>query len=126
MGRARFPRQGESFRPTDYAVMGRREDGRASPAGSVKTFSISLLLVGLTYQAAPPNRVPAANQGSIRGVVQRLDEPRQPLIGAIVSLRSAALTIDKGAVTDENGRFSFTDVPDGQYTISATKAGYVT
>lgn len=56
--------------------------------------------------------------GVINGTVysRQTDEP---LAGAEVQI----IGIDKSAVTDETGSFSFTDIPKGEYTLSITFPG---
>ena len=58
-------------------------------------------------------------QNTISGSVQA-EETGEALIGAIVKLRSA----DYGAVTDMDGNFTISDVPDGEYRLSVTSVGF--
>jgi len=49
-----------------------------------------------------------------------------PVRRARVNLTGQELRGQKSAVTDDDGRFVFTLLPAGRYTLNATKAGYVT
>jgi hypothetical protein len=70
-------------------------------------------------------RLPAGT-GTIAGMVVSDDDPPKPMRGAIVTLSH----VDKGyadtTITDELGRYSFRQVPDGRYLLGATSAGFVT
>ena len=43
-----------------------------------------------------------------------------------VGIWSSDSTVRLSAVTDDAGRFRFTDLPEGRYGISVSKRGYVT
>ena len=49
----------------------------------------------------------------------------KPVRRANVSLTSVEGGARKSATTDENGAFSFTDLPPGSFTLAATRAGYL-
>jgi len=42
-----------------------------------------------------------------------------------VTLSGAELRGGRSAITDDTGRFSFTSLPAGRFTLTASKAGYV-
>lgn len=48
-----------------------------------------------------------------------------PLRKAIVTIFGAEIRESRSAATDPEGRYEFTDLPAGQYNVSANKAGYV-
>lgn len=56
-----------------------------------------------------------AQTGTIEGTVISNDTD-EPLVGAKVQI----LENDKNTVTDENGTFSFIEIPEGKYTLSIT------
>jgi uncharacterized protein (DUF2141 family) len=61
--------------------------------------------------------------------VTTADNPAQPLRRAIVLLHlssGTAIGPNRSTVTDDSGRFSFTDLPAGSFTVTASKAAYVT
>jgi len=64
--------------------------------------------------------------GSIAGVVVTTDATPQPVRRAIVTLSGGPLTLSLNAITDDEGRFEIADVPAGRFTISASRASYVT
>lgn len=49
----------------------------------------------------------------------------QPAVAARVMLNGQDLPGGKSAVTDDQGRFAFRDLPAGRYMVSASKPGYV-
>jgi protocatechuate 3,4-dioxygenase beta subunit len=67
--------------------------------------------------AAPP--VPGT--ASLSGVVK--DADGNPLRRASVSI-SGDMRLDRETITDDAGRFAFSALPAGRFTITATKAGY--
>ncbi|MEO7270450.1 MAG: carboxypeptidase-like regulatory domain-containing protein [Vicinamibacterales bacterium] len=69
-----------------------------------------------------PARPLRTGSGRIRGRV--LSETGAPVRRAQVRLGGADVGA-RSATTDADGRFEFLDLPDGRFTLSATKAGYV-
>src|SRR5437762_6869779 len=53
-------------------------------------------------------------------------ETGQPLRRAIVRLLSPEQHESRMAVTDPAGRYEFNDLPEGRYSLTAAKSGYVT
>ena len=62
----------------------------------------------------------------IAGVVVTTDATPQPVRRAIVTLSGGPLALSLGAITDDEGRFEIADVPGGRFTLSASRASYVT
>jgi hypothetical protein len=62
----------------------------------------------------------------ITGVVITTDATPQPVRRAIVTLSGGSLALSLNAITDDAGRFEIADVPAGRFTISASRASYVT
>jgi len=75
---------------------------------------------------APPRDTPAESKGSavIRGRVTSLETGR-PLRRARVSLASPDAPITRNASTNTDGRYEFTDLPAGRYTLRVTRGGYL-
>src|SRR5690606_28355029 len=59
-----------------------------------------------------------AQTGGIQGKVQ--DGDQQPLAGASVHI----VELNRQAGTDEAGNYSFTGIPNGSYTVTASYLGY--
>jgi uncharacterized protein (DUF2141 family) len=81
---------------------------------------VALLSVLLCQQRdAPPV---AAATASVTGVVMTTDSAPQPVRRAIVSVNGPAR---QSAITDDDGRFAIAGLPPGNFTVTATKAAYV-
>lgn len=74
---------------------------------------LSLLAVALSVNAA------AQGAGSLKGQV-RGDDTQTGLAGANVYIPS----LSKGAVTDGNGNYRISDIPNGTYTVEFSFIGY--
>jgi hypothetical protein len=68
----------------------------------------------------------SAELARIAGVVVTTDGTPQPVRRAIVALSGGPLALSLNAITDDEGRFEIADVPGGRFTISASRASYVT
>jgi len=62
--------------------------------------------------------------GGISGTVVLADAAR-PVRRARVTLTGGELRVARTTVSDDQGNFTFTDLPAGRFTLSASKAGYV-
>ena len=62
---------------------------------------------------------------SLAGMVLN-DVTGAPVRRAVVAIWTSDSPIRLSAVTDDAGRFRFTDLPDGRYSASVSKRGYVT
>jgi protocatechuate 3,4-dioxygenase beta subunit len=63
--------------------------------------------------------------GSISGVVVSDEGPGHPVRRAIVQLTGTAIRMPKQVVSDDAGRFAFTGLSEGRFSIVVNKAGYV-
>ena len=80
---------------------------------------LNLLLFFLLSQQPPG--LPA----SIDGVILH-SETKQPLAGATLTILDRVTSGGKWiTVTGNDGRFSFRSIPPGQYSIEASRSGYV-
>jgi uncharacterized surface anchored protein len=82
----------------------------------------------LTAQAQQPARDGAHAAGTARlsGVVVTYDQVASPVRGATVTLTEVAGGLSKQTTeTDENGSFTFGELPAGRYDVSAIKAAYL-
>jgi hypothetical protein len=75
-----------------------------------------------TRDAAPP--VPVGT-GSLSGIVVSADDPAVPIRRAIVTLAGVGLGGDRSVVSDDAGGFMFDDLPAGSFTVTASKAAYL-
>src|SRR4029079_18027851 len=75
---------------------------------------------------APARETPGATLGTatLRGRVVAA-ENGAPLKRAKVRLNEGSPN-DATVLTDENGRYEFSELPTGRFTLSAAKSGYVT
>jgi protocatechuate 3,4-dioxygenase beta subunit len=69
--------------------------------------------------------VPVAGTGTIAGLVVTAGEPTRPARLATVTLSGATIPGGRAMLTDETGRFEFSRLPPGQYSLSATKPAYL-
>ena len=70
--------------------------------------------------ASPFTPVPAGTAG-ISGSV--LDSANQPVRRATVEITSD-MRLNRSTIADDSGRFAFTNLPKGRFTITASKSGY--
>ena len=80
----------------------------------------------LAAQAPPRDTAPAVLTGTavIRGRVIAAGDAR-PLAKVEVRVLSSALKVDHATLTDANGRYEFTGLGAGRYTIAYAKANFV-
>ena len=75
-------------------------------------------------QMPQPGRPLKTGTGRIKGQLRTADT-NTPVRRAQVRISSSEI-MPKTAVTDAEGRYEFRDLPSGRYTLTATKAGFVT
>jgi hypothetical protein len=93
--------------------------------------AVFLLLMLLGVGAATPQvrdtvTPPAVGTASISGVVVDDEEPARPVRRAVVTLTGEGLRPNRGAITDDEGRFTLRDVPAGRFTLAVERGGFVT
>ena len=71
-----------------------------------------------------PNGPAQPGAGRIRGRVVAADTA-EPLGRAQVTLAGPAIQPPRRALADPEGRYEFTDLPPGRYTVTASRTGYV-
>jgi hypothetical protein len=69
---------------------------------------------------------PQQPTASLGGLVIEAGVDARPLRRAIVTISGPALTSPLSVVTDDEGRFTFVDLPAGRYGIAADKPAYLT
>jgi hypothetical protein len=87
---------------------------------------LAISVVARSIHAQQRDRMPQAVSGtaSIRGRLVTDTDPPQPIARAIVTL-SGDLPANRGAITDEDGRFAFAQLPQGRFTVAAIKPAYL-
>ena len=85
--------------------------------------SLAIAVVSVLFVAVHALSAGAAT-GMVTGVVN--DASERPLAGVAVRLESSDAQVIARTSTDEEGRFVFTDVPAGAYTVFAEREGYDT
>lgn len=110
-----------------------REGGEASrreTRGGLRTARDGLRVDGLL--AFVPRQVRDArvagdpkNPGSVSGVVLAADGSNRPIPRARVMLRPLESRQDFATLSDPSGRFVFSRVPAGRYTMTVTKSAYL-
>jgi protocatechuate 3,4-dioxygenase beta subunit len=70
--------------------------------------------------------VVSAGTGAISGTVVTEDAAAQPVRRAVVTLNSQDRLVGRTAISDDEGRFAFVSLPQGRYSLSAQKQGWVT
>jgi hypothetical protein len=87
--------------------------------------ALSVCVAGV-LMLAPSVVGQSAESARIAGVVVTTDGTPQPVRRAIVELSGGPSALSLNAITDDEGRFEIADVPGGRFTISASRASYVT
>jgi protocatechuate 3,4-dioxygenase beta subunit len=67
-----------------------------------------------------------AGTALITGTIVTDDATPQPVRHAIVTLNSQDRVVGRTAISDDQGRFAFLSLPQGRYSLSAQKQGWVT
>jgi uncharacterized protein (DUF2141 family) len=94
--------------------------------------SVALLavLAQVGGQAGTPARdaatAPTIGTASISGIVVDDESPAKPVRRALVTLTGTDLRPNRGAVTDDNGRFAIGNLPAGAFTLTVADPSYVT
>jgi hypothetical protein len=68
---------------------------------------------------------PQTDTGTIAGLLVEDDASAKPIRRATVSATGSGLLGGRMAVSDDSGQFVISDLPAGQFTVVATKPGYV-
>ncbi len=93
--------------------------------------AVSVVLCASGTQAARAQvrdgaSVASAGTGAIGGTVVTDDVAPRPVRHAIVTLNSQDRVVGRTAISDDEGRFAFPNLPQGRYSLSAQRLGWVT
>src|SRR5437773_4824117 len=101
---------------------------------------VSLMLVMLAVAAFAQSSRPGPQQPARDTPAQQKDTPPPPggrISGGVIAdngrpvkrarafITAAELSGGRGALTDENGIFDFTELPAGRYTLTVSKSGFI-
>ncbi|MDA8621037.1 TonB-dependent receptor [Psychrosphaera sp.] len=64
------------------------------------------------------------NDGSLKGLV--VDSNKQTVAGATITIKNEKTGFTRSVVADENGKYRFSVLPVGTYTLTTTKDGFTT
>lgn len=84
---------------------------------------------GAAQQAQPVRDAavqPTVGTASISGQVVSDEEQPKPVRRAIVTLTGSDLRPSRGAITDDEGRFTIANLPAGRVTLTVTRASFIT
>src|SRR6187397_1004300 len=85
-----------------------------------------VMLGGAGPQVRDGRVPPPAKPATISGVVLSDGDKPQPVRRAVVTLKGDGLRPNRGAITDDQGRFTIGNLPAGRFTLVAARGGYVT
>ena len=102
------------------------------PLGAARAQVQGGVTPGVAIPPPPPRPAPPRDQSAqatgtakIRGAVLASDDGR-PLRRASVRVSAPELREPRSTVTDLSGRYEIADLPAGRYTVTASRAGFVT
>jgi hypothetical protein len=93
---------------------------------ALSALSLGAAVAPQTRDAAPPPAAASAGSAVVAGRVVSADAPRAPVRHATVTLGGGDLRGTRDVITDDQGRFTFSGLAAGAYTLSAAKAAWVT
>ena len=95
-------------------------------APSVRRWATILVVLLASSAAIAQRDTTRSGTSQISGVACLVDDLSQPVRRAIVSLYAAGEKLGRHMVTDDSGAFSFEALPEGRYSISASRPAFVT
>jgi hypothetical protein len=69
---------------------------------------------------------PTVGTASVSGIVVTAEATPEPVRRAIVTLAGPELRPSRGTVTDDEGRFTIANLPAGRFTLTVTRAAFIT
>jgi hypothetical protein len=97
----------------------------------IAALTLSLAPLTATPQQAVPSRdatsvTPTAGTASIAGTVVDDEDRPVPVRRAVVTVAGTGLTPNRSAITDDDGRFTIERLPPGRFTITVSRASFIT
>ncbi len=77
-------------------------------------------------QTPTPAPTPTTGTASIAGTVVNDEERAVPVRRAVVTVAGPGLVPSRSAITDDDGRFTIERLPAGRFTISVSRASFIT
>jgi hypothetical protein len=102
---------------------------RSTHVAAVGLLCATLVATIAARQQAPARDAaaqPTSGTASISGIVINDEGPPQPVRRAIVTLTGEGLRPNRGAITDDDGRFRIDRLPAGAFTLTVTRPSFVT
>jgi hypothetical protein len=91
----------------------------------MKTLAL-IVSSGCAALAGVQASLPAAkDSAAIAGMVLSADSARQPVAGVLVRVSGNTISVDRAALTRDDGTFIVTGLPAGEFTVRARKPGYL-
>ncbi len=113
----------EGVRPRQVTVAGRWR--RSGVSVVVAAISIGAAQAPVRDSPQQPAAAARAGTGVLAGVVVNDETPGRPVRRATVTLTGAPLPTSRQESTDDDGRFTFRDLPAGRYTLTASRPAFV-
>jgi hypothetical protein len=85
-----------------------------------------VVLLALALAPQTPTPTPTTGTASIAGTVVDDQARAVPVRRAVVTVAGPGLVPSRSAITDDDGRFAIDRVPAGRFTISVSRASFVT
>ena len=98
----------------------------------MRALCVVLLMVSASVvgaQQLPPRDAevkPTFGTASVSGVVLNDEEQPHAVRRAIVTLSGAGLRPNRSVITDDDGKFAFVNLPAGRFTLTASRASFIT
>src|SRR5258706_2885 len=93
--------------------------------GGVVSGIVKGFVQGLPNGQPPRDTRPATGRSTIRGRVLTADSG-QPMRRAAVRITATELRVPRSGLTDADGRYEFRELPAGRYSVTVSKAAFVT
>ena len=93
---------------------------------SHRVLRVTLMCVALATAQMSATFASDQNGSTLSGTVIVADPVRAPVRGVLVVLTSPSLKFSRSAISGEDGRFAFFNLPPGHYDVVAERPGFIT